>query len=92
MNPKINIGVPGTVGLMFDDHGHGGFTAPYTNGSFSGIQCYVYHCDVCMGVGDYETLMGPHSIDRFVEPFISSNGYWQYRITKSNATAIFRPL
>jgi hypothetical protein len=90
-NPTINDW-PATLGGLQDNHYHGGFTQPYTSSSFSGIQYYRFHCDFCMPSGEYETLMGPLSIDRFVEPQPPYQYQWEYRITKSGYTAYLAPL
>ena len=69
-------------GIGLDDHGHYDFSTPYATASFSGSQIYRQRCKRC--AEDWVTLMGPLSIDRYVEVWGAS---WRYRIKKSGVEA-----
>lgn len=81
-NPTV-INMPGNTTAMGDLHSTPGtFRTPYTNKTITATQIYRFQCP-CHNGGAWETLMGPHSIDRTVE----NVGGWRFRITKTGETS-----
>ena len=83
-NPTI-IDIDATNGGFADTHYPGSFSTPYQTASVPATQIYRYKS--C--TGNYTTLMGPISINRYVT---GEDELWRYSILKSGAYAEIFPL
>lgn len=94
-NPTISPSVDdrnGNAGIDEDiHHGNGNFVHPHKAGpfSFTATQKYRFHCDICMGGGQYKDLMTGLTITRRVENLTTDfeNGPWEYSCHKSGDVA-----
>jgi hypothetical protein len=77
--------IPGAAGESHDDHFHPNFLQPYQTASVTATQYYQYICP-CANGEQPVNMMGPLSLDRSVY-FVSPNGTWQCKLTKSGIFA-----
>lgn len=81
--------ITASSGVGQDNHSTGTFVAPYKAASFTATQIYRYSCP-CHKNGEWETLMGPHSIVRSVTQ--NADKSWRFTITKTGQSATINPL